>query len=156
MLNATFITGFGTVDGVTGTAIAGAHQIVASGGGTLDLKDTVSGAQLVVDGTKSGVANLLKVDGNVTAGGDGSIQITGTNSTNQAVEIGATGSLTLSKAQSIVGTIRLDGGSSTLTDTSGLSVNGGALLIGSGSVNAAITGLQARATSSKRRAACLP
>jgi large repetitive protein len=143
VLTTVFITGFGTVNGVTGTTspVTGATQIVASGGGTLDLIGTVSGSQLVVDGTKPGVANVLKVDGAVTGGGDGSIQITGTNSANQTVEIGAAGSLTLSKGQSIVGTIKLDGGNSALTDTSGLSVNGGALLIGSGLVNAGITGV---------------
>ncbi len=77
VLKAVSITGFGTVNGVTGTTspITGATQIVASGGSTLDLIGTVSGSQLVVDATKPGVANVLKIDGNVTAGGIGSIQI---------------------------------------------------------------------------------
>jgi hypothetical protein len=127
VLNALFITGFGTVNGITGTAPSGANQIVASGG-TLDLIGTVSGAQLVVDPNK--VGSVLKVDGNVAAGGTGVIQI---SSANQTVEIGAAGNLTLSSLVETMtnGTIKLDGG--ILTDTSGLTVGGGATLTGFGS-----------------------
>ena len=138
MLNALFITGFGTVNGVTGTtsSVTGASQIVAFGGGTLDLTGTVSGAQLVVDATKAGVANVLKVDGNVTAGGIGSIQI---NNANQTVEIGAAGTLTLTQLESMTnGTIQLDGG--TLTDAAGVSVGKGAKLLGKGVVVGPISG----------------
>ncbi|HXA24531.1 MAG TPA: Hint domain-containing protein, partial [Acetobacteraceae bacterium] len=138
VLNALFITGFGTVNGVTGTTspVTGASQIVAFGGGTLDLTGTVSGAQLVVDATKAGVANVLKVDGNVTAGGIGSIQI---NNANQTVEIGAASTLTLTQLESMTnGTIKLDGG--TLTDAAGVSVGKGAKLLGKGVVVGPISG----------------
>ena len=48
VLNTVSITGFGTVNGVTGTTSpsTGATQIVASGGGTLDLIGTISASQL--------------------------------------------------------------------------------------------------------------
>ena len=146
-LNTVFITGFGTVNGVTGTTspVTGATQIVASGGGTLDLIGTVSGSQLAVDATKPLVANVLKVDGNVTAGGIGSIQFTNAN---QTVEIGATGILTLPSSETMNnGTIKFDGG--TLNATGGLIgtrntvlgvVGSGVTLIGKGVVNGAISG----------------
>ena len=142
VLNALFITGNGTVNGVTGTAPSGANQIVASGG-TLDLIGTVSGAQLVVDPNKAG--SVLKVDGNVTAGGNDWIDL---HSANQTVEIGAAGNLTLSFLETVSdGTIKLDGG--TLNATAGLDgsltkVSGlggiGVTLIGKGVVNGAISG----------------
>jgi hypothetical protein len=132
VLNAAFITGFGTVDGVTGAA-----DIVASGG-TLDLTGTISGAQLVVDPNKAG--SVLKVDGNVTAGDTGWIDL---HSVNQTVDIGTTGSLALSFLETVSnGTIKLDGG--TLNANGGLvgsldKTNGvpgiGVTLIGQGIVN---------------------
>ena len=136
MLNATFITGVGTVNGVTG-----AFDIAASGG-MLDLTGTVSNALLVVDPNTGGV---LKVDGNVTAGDVGSIDL---HSANQTVEIGATGTLTLPSLETISnGTVKLDGGTlnanggvlGTLTKNNG--VPGiGVTLIGKGVVNGTISG----------------
>ena len=65
---------------------------------------------------------------------------TGPTVSTQTVEIGAAGSsLTLTKAQSVPGTIQLYGG--TLTDTFGLTVGGGAKLIGKGVVVGPISGL---------------
>src|SRR5262249_57830565 len=73
----------------------------------------------------SGSASVLKVDGTASSG---AISI---SSANQTLEIGASGSLTLSAAESITnGTIRLDGG--TLTDSSGVTIGSGATLTGTG------------------------
>ena len=53
----------------------------------------------------------------------------------------ATGNLTLTGAQSVTnGFIQLDGGSATVTDTSGLTIGANALLSGAGTVNASIGG----------------
>src|SRR5262249_36990790 len=115
-LTLTSITGSGTVNGVTG-----AGTITASGG-TLDLTGTISGATLAI---ASGSASVLKIDGTASSG---AISI---SSAHQTLEIGATGSLTLSAAQSIPnGTIRLDGG--TLTDSSGVTIVSGATLTRTG------------------------
>jgi hypothetical protein len=127
-LNALFITGFGTVNGVTGS-----FEIAASGG-TLDLTGTVTNALLVADPNKSG--SVLKIDGDVTAGNSGSIDI---HSANQTVEIGAAGILTLPSIETMTnGTIQLDGG--TLNATDGLIVGSGATVIGQGVVNGAMSG----------------
>jgi hypothetical protein len=128
-LNAAFITGSGTVKDVTGTSF------ITASGGTLHLTGTVSGPQLAV---AENTTSVLEVDGNVTAG---SIQIT---KASQTVEIGASGTLTLTDttaAESITnGTIRLDASSSTLNANGGLNVGSGAKVIGTGVVNGAILG----------------
>jgi Hint domain/Domain of unknown function (DUF4347) len=122
------ITGVGTVNDVTG-----AFEIAAAGG-ILDLTGTVSNALLVADPNKGG--SVLKVDGNVTAGDTGFIDI---NNANQTVEIGAAGTLTLPFFETMTnGTIKLDGG--TLNATDGMIVGNGAKVIGQGVVNGAISG----------------
>ena len=124
VLTAISITGVGTVNGVTG-----AFEIAASGG-TLDLTGTVNNALLVADPNKGG--SVLKIDGNVTAGDTGWIDI---HSANQTVEIGAGGILTLPFVETMTnGTIQLDGG--TLNATDGMVVGGGATVIGQGVVTA--------------------
>jgi Hint domain len=144
VLKTVSITGFGTVNGVTGTTspVTGATQIVASGG-LLDLIGTVGGSQLVVDPNKA--SSVLKVDGNVTAGGSDWIDL---HSANQTVEVGTAGNLTLSFLETVSnGTIKLDGGTlnanggvlGTLTKNNG--VPGiGVTLIGKGVVNGTISG----------------
>ncbi len=128
VLTAISITGVGTVNGVTG-----AFEIAASGG-TLDLTGTVNNALLVADPNKGG--SVLKIDGNVTAGDTGWIDI---HSANQTVEIGAAGILTLPSIETMTnGTIQLDGG--TLNATDGMVVGSGATVIGQGVVNGDISG----------------
>ena len=57
------------------------------------------------------------------------------NNANQTLEIGASGALTISAAESITnGKIQLDGG--TLTDASGVTIGAGALLTGYGTAGA--------------------
>ena len=129
VLTTVSITGVGTVNDVTG-----AFEIAASGG-TLDLTGTVSNALLVVDPNK--VGSVLKVDGTVTAGDTGWIDI---HSSNQTVEIGAAGNLTLTFFETMTnGTIKLDGGTLNAT-TDGLIVGSGAKVFGQGVVNGAISG----------------
>ena len=129
VLTTVSITGVGTVNDVTG-----AFEIAASGG-TLDLTGTVSNALLVVDPNK--VGSVLKVDGNVTAGDTGWIDI---HSANQTVEIGAAGNLTLTFFETMTnGTIKLDGGTLNAT-ADGLIVGSGAKVFGQGVVNGAISG----------------
>src|ERR1700722_13376893 len=128
VLTAVSITGVGTVNGVTG-----AFEIAASGG-TLGLTGTVNNALLVADPNKGG--SVLKIDGNVTAGDTGWIDI---HSANQTVEIGAGGILTLPFVEIMTnGTIQLDGG--TLNATDGMVVGSGATVIGQGVVNGDISG----------------
>jgi hypothetical protein len=122
------LTGFGTV--AANTAISGTGTIKASSG-TLDLLGTVnSGPVLVIDTTAS---SDLKIDGTATAAAAITL-----NNANQTLEIGSSGSLTISAAQSATNaTIQLDGG--TLTDASGLTIGSSASLTGKGKVSANIT-----------------
>ncbi|MEK9283021.1 Ig-like domain-containing protein [Bradyrhizobium sp. ISRA442] len=117
------IIGSGNVNGtITNAAIT-------AKGGTLDLFGSIAGTStLAIDFS---AATILKIDGTVSSG---AISIV---SSNQTLEIGATGSLTLTSAQSITnGKIQLDGG--TLTDAFGLSIDNAATLIGKGIVAATV------------------
>ncbi|MBR0843457.1 DUF4347 domain-containing protein, partial [Bradyrhizobium liaoningense] len=121
----TNITGSGTVS----IPISSAGSITASGG-TLDLTGTVNGRTLAI----ANVANsVLKIDGTATSGA-----ISISNNT-QTLEIGASGSLTITAAESITnGKIQLDGG--TLSDASGLTIGSGATLIGKGTIAGPVEG----------------
>jgi autotransporter passenger strand-loop-strand repeat protein len=135
-LNGT-LTGAGTITvqnvGTTSHAINGSGTITAANG-TLDLVGTVtSGLTFTI---AKGQPSVLKFDGTATANQTGGITI---NNSNQILEIGATGDLTIGAAESITnGTIQLDGGS--LTDTAGITVSSGAMLTGKGVVNSPLTG----------------
>ena len=122
----TDITGFGTVS----IPISSAGTITASGG-TLSLAGTVSGRTLAI----ADVANSdLKIDGTATSG---AIAI---STANQTLEIGATGSLTITAAESITnGKIVLGGG--TLTDAAGITIGSGATLSGKGTVSGPVNGV---------------
>src|SRR5262249_18664947 len=101
------LSGFGTVNAnLTG----GATDTIKASGGTLDLTGTFgSGLVGAIDAT---TPSDLKFDGTGTLSAPISI-----TSNNQTLEIGATGSLAITGAQSVSsgGTIKLDGG--TLTDS---------------------------------------
>src|SRR5205807_228515 len=106
--------------------VTGAGTLTASGG-ILDLTGTISGATLAIG---SASAATLKIDGSATT----SSAIT-LNNSNQTLEIGASGALTINAAESITnGTIRLDGG--TLTDAPGVTIGSGATLTGTGTAGA--------------------
>ena len=123
----TNISGAGTV----GISIANAGTITASGG-TLDLTGTVTGRTLAIG---TGAGSDLKIDGTVTAA---AFPI---NNANQTLEIGASGNLTLTGAQTVSnGKIQLDGG--TLTDSAGITLTSPGQLTGSGTIsaNTAISG----------------
>jgi hypothetical protein len=123
------ISGRGTLN-VSGS-ISGAGTLHASGG-TLDVSGTIaSGIVFSIDSSSSSV---LKIEGTATSAA--AISIT---SSNQTLEIGASGALTIVGQQTVSGgTIRLDGGS--LTDSSGLVVGTSGTLTGFGTVNPAISG----------------
>lgn len=113
------ISGHGTVNGtITNAAIT-------AKGGTLDLTGSIAGTSaLAID---SSATATLKIDSTISSS---PISI---NSSNQTLEIGALGSLTLTAAENVTnGKIQLDGG--TLTDLSGLTLNGGANLTGFGMI----------------------
>jgi hypothetical protein len=121
----TNISGAGTV----GISIANSGTITASGG-TLDLTGTVTGRSLLI-----GNGSDLKIDGTVTAA---ALTI---NNVNQTLEVGASGNLTLTGAQTLTnGKIQIDGG--TLTDSSGITLTSPGQIIGSGTIsaNTAISG----------------
>jgi hypothetical protein len=119
----TNITGSGTIS----IPISTAGTLTASGG-TLDLTGTVSGRTLAIV-----AGSILKIDGIATTLAATSIAIA--NAT-QTLEIGTAGSLTISAAESISnGTIKLDGGTASLTDASGITVNNSATLTGQGTVD---------------------
>jgi hypothetical protein len=108
--------------------------------GTLDLQGNVAnGLKLQIDSGNPGT--VLKIDGNATTA-----EITDTsgvsstfNSINQTLEIGSSGSLTITAAQTVTnGKIQLDGG--TLTDAAGLTIGSGATLLGKGTVAAPVNG----------------
>ena len=92
-----------------------------------------SGAKLQID---SASTSVLKIDGTATAS-TAITDATGTantfNSSNQTLEIGTAGSLTINVAQTVTnGTIQLDGGTLIDTNSAGLTIGGGATLIGNG------------------------
>src|SRR6185437_9571033 len=119
--------GAGTVS--ANTTISGTG-ILAGSGGTLDVLGTVnSGVVLAIDtASPSG----LKISGTATSAAAISL-----NNANQTLEIGPSGSLTISAAQTATaGTIQMDGG--TLTDASGLTITSPAVLTGEGTIAANI------------------
>jgi hypothetical protein len=121
---ATTLSGFGTV---SAPIVTGNGTITASGG-TLDLTGTVASRPLVI-----AAGSDLKIDGTATS--SAAIAI---NNTNQTLEVGAFGNLTITGAESITnGTIKLDGG--TLGGGT-LTIGSGGKLTGSGTVNDAING----------------
>ena len=131
------MTGFGTV----AANIATGTGTITATGGVLNLTGTVlsgntytiantAGSTLKFSGAASTTAALLTV-----------------NSTNQTLEIGTGGNLTIAGAESFTnGKIVLSGG--TLTDTSGISISSSATLTGFGTVAANITGSGATITAS--------
>src|SRR6266567_2878562 len=120
------LSGWGTV----AAPVSGSGTVRASGG-TLDLTGTVSGITLVI---ATAAASDLKIDGTVTT--TGAIAI---GSSNQTLEIGAAGSLTIGAAETITGgKIQLDGG--TLTDASGINFGTGGTLSGYGVLSATLSG----------------
>jgi hypothetical protein len=125
--NGASLTGKGTVAGTVAAPLSGSGTIKA-GGGTLDLKTTVSsGPSLQIDTT---AGSDLKIDGTATAAGAIAI-----NNANQTLEIGSGGALTINAAETITnGRIQLGGGA--LKDVSGISVGSGAHLTGFGAVTA--------------------
>jgi hypothetical protein len=127
LAGATALTGYGTV---SAPLMTGTGTITASGG-TLDLTGLVGSRPLAIDATK---VSDLKIDGTATS--SAAISITNAN---QTLEIGASGALTITGAQSVTnGTIKLDGG--TLTDSSGVTLGSGSKLTGFGTFNPAFTG----------------
>ena len=114
---------------MVGISISSAGTITASGG-TLDLTGTVTNRTLAINTT---ARSDLKIDGTVTAAA------MTLNNSNQTLEVGASGNLTLTGAQTLAnGKIQLDGG--TLNDSSGLVIGSGAVLSGVGTVTAALSG----------------
>ena len=122
----TGITGWGTV---ALSLTAGAGGIYAAGAGTnivLDLTGTVSGRTLGFTGLTT---STLKLDGATTS------TAIGISSANQTLEIGATGSLTFTTAESLAnGAIQLDGGILNFSSAEDLTIGAGATLRGSGSL----------------------
>ena len=91
-----------------------------------------------MSGRTLAIANVvnsdLKIDGTATSG---AIAI---STANQTLEIGATGSLTITAAESITnGKIILGGG--TLTDSAGITIGSGATLSGKGTVSGPVNGV---------------
>jgi hypothetical protein len=104
--------------------IAGSTGTITASGGVLNLAGTVTSGNTYTIGTAT--ASTLEFTGTATIAPIGTF-----NSTNQTLEVGSGGNLTISAAQSVTnGTIQLAGG--TLTDTLGLTVGSGATLTSSG------------------------
>ncbi|MGY4509011.1 Hint domain-containing protein [Bradyrhizobium sp. USDA 3650] len=115
----TNLSGTGTV----AISIANSGTITATGG-TLDLTGAVTNRTLAIS---SSSASVLKIDGTVIAA---ALTI---GSANQTLEVGTSGNLTLTSAQTLTnGKIQLDGG--TLTDTSGITLTSPGQIIGSGTI----------------------
>ena len=127
--NSLAVANSGTLSGkgsVTGN-ISGTGSIKASGG-TLDLAGSVASTQTMSIDT--GSASDLKLDGTFSTG---TISLTGTN---QTLEIGTTGSVSITAAQTVaLATLQIDA-SGSLVDSSGLSVTTG-VLSAAGIVNVA-------------------
>jgi hypothetical protein len=119
-----FISGTGTL--VANGAITGAGTIIAPAGGVLDF-DTVGL-----------LPTTLKLD--ISGGVTSAVNIK-MNGVGQALEIGASSSLTINAAEAIAkGTLRMSGG--TVTDALGISVGGrgaGGGIIGFGTIAADLT-----------------
>lgn len=124
------VSGFGALTAIN---IAGAGRLLASGG-TLAVSGTINaGVGLAIDGS---TASDLAIFGTATAAS----AILVANS-NQTLEIGASGSLTINAAETIGagggGTIKLDGGTLSIGGGNALTIASGASLTGLGTVNAA-------------------
>jgi hypothetical protein len=125
------ISGYGTIDATTGFVRSGGTPTIQASGGVLDLTGNITTS--IALSINSGSASTLKLESTVS---QSSIAI---NNANQTLEIGSSGSLTLTSAESITnGAIKLDGGA--LTDSSGFTIGTGATLTGTGTVSGAITG----------------
>ena len=117
--------------GTVAAPLSGSGTIKASGG-TLDLTGTVSGGPVLAVDTTAG--SNLKIDGTAIA-----VSAIGISSANQTLEVGSAANLSIAAAESVTsGTIQLDGG--TLSDTAGLAIGSGALLVGIGTVAAPLSG----------------
>jgi hypothetical protein len=127
------ISGIGVVDATI--SASGAAHVTETGGGTLELTQAVSGASLLLSvGAASGDKLLLD------ASGDSAKAVSFASATGAGtLEIGADATLALSAAVS-AGTneITLDGASSQLSDSAGLTFTSGALS-GQGDVGAAVS-----------------
>jgi hypothetical protein len=126
-----------TIDGagaLTARSYSGPGTISAgagSTGGTLDVTGTINSGVVLAIGTAA--PSDLKIESKATSAA--AISIT---SSNQTLEVGASGALIISAAESITnGTIQLDGGS--LTDKSGLTLGSGSNLTGFGTVTTGTT-----------------
>ncbi|MSP02778.1 MAG: hypothetical protein EXR07_17285 [Acetobacteraceae bacterium] len=122
------LTGAGTVN----ASLSGSGTVIAQGGALALTGSVASGLVLSID---SSAAANLKISGTATAASAIAI-----GSANQTLEIGATGNLTLTSAESITnGTIKMNAGA-VLTGSAGLDVGAGALLTGAGTVNSPLSG----------------
>ncbi len=127
--NTAKLTGFGTLN-IAGN-ITGAGTLQASGGTLTTFGTIASGVVLSIDTT---VPSDLRIAGTATSAV--AIAIT---SSDQTLEIGSGGSLTINASENITnGMIALDGG--TLTAAAGIAVGTGATLAGSGTVAAPLSG----------------
>ncbi|MBV8411455.1 MAG: tail fiber protein, partial [Alphaproteobacteria bacterium] len=126
------ITLDGTISGagtVAATIVSGTGIVEASGG-TLVLSGAVNGPSLTIDAS---VASDLRIAGTATVG---TIAIT---SANQTLDVGTGGKLTITAAESIAGSGKLDthdGGSTTLDGT--LSLDTGSTLSAEGSASSVL------------------
>jgi hypothetical protein len=120
------LSGFGAV--TAHTTYSGTGTITASGG-TLVVGGGI--ANTVIMTIDSGSVSDLNILNTATAGTAIAI-----SSANQTLEIGASGALTITPAESITnGTIKIDGNNARLTDAAGLTIGSGASLIGSGLIS---------------------
>ena len=125
LASGTSLSGSGTV----AAPLSGSGTITASGG-TLDLTGTISGTTLAIAAASG---SDLKIDGTA------SVASATISSSNQTLEIGSAGSLTIGAAETITGgKVQLDGG--TLTDASGIAFASGATLSGKGTLFATLSG----------------
>ena len=125
------VDGAGTVKGTVSNTVVGSATIEGLGG-TLDFTGTVnSGLVWSLGGT---AGSDLKFDGTATNNTNAL-----TLSTNQTLEVGAAGAVTLTKALTVAsgGTLKLDGGS--LTDAANATLASGSTLTGFGTFNPAFT-----------------
>ena len=129
LASGTSLSGAGTLK-VSG-GYAGAGSVQASGG-TLDVFGTISSG--VVLQIASASASTLKIEGTGIAAAAIAI-----SSSNQTLEIGPSGNLTINAAENVNnGRIQLDGGA--LTDALGMVIGSAALLTGKGTVSAPLSG----------------
>jgi hypothetical protein len=112
----TNLQGFGTV----GIPLSGSTAVTAAGG-TLDVQGKVAGGKAALS-IGSGATDRLKISSAARAASASFLGSTGT------LEIGSTGSLSLTKPMTIGANIlQLDAPASTLSDTGGVSLGGGGI-----------------------------